>query len=202
MIKIRDFDILELISKTAQYMSSGEILQLDYRFKNHPTEEVYFDLIRQKTASLISAACELGGLTTTKLKKDCRSLRKFGMNLGMAFQIRDDLFDLYGNENLTGKDTGLDVKRNSFTLPIIHSLQTLSKKDRNSLLNIINQKNFSRNDISDLKQLIEKGNGYNYANLKIEEFTQSAIDTISYFPNSDYKNSMVNLANYNQERVQ
>ena len=202
MIKIRDFDILELISKTAQYMSSGEILQLDYRFKNHPTEEVYFDLIRQKTASLISAACELGGLTTTKSQKDCRSLRKFGMSLGMAFQIRDDLFDLYGNENLTGKDTGLDVKRNSFTLPIIHSLQTLSKKDRNLLLNIINQKNFSRNDISDLKELIEKGNGYNYANLKIEEFTQSAIDTILYFPDSDYKNSMVDLANYNQERVQ
>ena len=202
MIKLKDFDILDLISKTAEFMSAGEILQLDYRFSKHPTEDIYFDLIRQKTASLIASGCELGALTTSKSNKDCESMRSFGYNLGMAYQIRDDLFDLLGNESHTGKDKGIDVKKNTLTLPIIHSFRSLSKPESRSLLELVKMKNKTKDTIKKIMQLVEKGNGFDYAQKKISHFTQSAIESLSPYPNSIYKESMINLARFNRARVQ
>lgn len=202
MIKLKDFDVLDLISKTAEFMSAGEILQLEYRFKKHPTEEIYFDLIRQKTASLIASGCELGALTTSKSKKDCEAMRSYGMNLGMAYQIRDDLFDLLGNENRTGKDVGIDVKRNTLTLPIIHSVQSLSIPDSRILLKMVKMKQKSSDTLAEITKLVEKGNGFEYARKKIDLFTHTAVESLSQYPDSIYKESMIKLARFNKNRVQ
>ena len=202
MIKIRDFDALDIISQTAEYMSSGELIQLDYRFKKHPTEEAYFELIRQKTACLIAAGCELGALTTTKKKDDRKSMRDFGLNLGMAYQIRDDLFDLLGEESQMGKDKGIDVKKNNLTLPIIHSLQSLENNDRERLLSIIKKKNKTNELFSEINDLVERGNGFIYAQDKIEFFTQKAIKSIKRYPESDFKDSMIYIAQFNILRNQ
>ena len=201
MIRLKDFDILDLISKTAELMSSGEILQLDYRYKKRPSEKIYFNLIRQKTASLIATGCELGALTTSKSKQDCKFMSSYGYNLGMAYQIRDDLFDLLGNESYTGKDKGIDVKKNTLTLPIIHSIQSLSKSESRSLLELVKMKQKTKDALTEIMQLVKKGNGFDYAQEKIDHFTQSAIESLSQYPDSIYKNSMINLARFNRIRV-
>ena len=201
MIRLKDFDILDLISKTAELMSSGEILQLDYRYKKRPSEKIYFNLIRQKTASLIATGCELGALTTSKSKQDCKFMSSYGYNLGMAYQIRDDLFDLLGNESYTGKDKGIDVKKNTLTLPIIHSIQSLSKSESRSLLELVKMKQKTKDALTEIMQLVKKGNGFDYAQEKIDHYTQSAIESLSQYPDSIYKNSMINLARFNRIRV-
>ena len=201
MIKLKDFDILDVISKTAELMSSGEILQLDYRYKKHPSEDTYFDLISQKTASLIATGCELGALTTSRSKKDRESMRSYGFNMGMAYQIRDDLFDLLGNESHTGKDTGIDVKKNTLTLPIIHSLQSLSKSESRSLLKLVKMKHKTKDTLTEIIQLVEKSNGFDYSQEKIDYYTRSAIESLSPYPDSIYKNSMISLAQFNRTRV-
>ena len=121
MIGIKDFDALEQISKTAEKLSAGEILQIEKSITKSMTEDVYFDIINQKTASLIATSCELGAITTSKTDQDRKATFNFGQNLGMAFQIKDDLFDLLGKESDTGKNSGGDVKRNLMTLPLIYS---------------------------------------------------------------------------------
>ena len=201
MIKLKDLDILDVISKTAELMSSGEILQLDYRYKKHPSEDTYFDLISQKTASLIATGCELGALTTSRSKKDRESMRSYGFNMGMAYQIRDDLFDLLGNESHTGKDTGIDVKKNTLTLPIIHSLQVLSKSESRSLLKLVKMKHKTKDTLTEIIQLVKKSNGFDYALEKIDYYTRSAIESLSPYPDSIYKNSMISLAQFNRTRV-
>ena len=201
MIKLKDFDILDVISKTAELMSSGEILQLDYRYKKHPSEDTYFDLISQKTASLIATGCELGALTTSRSKKDRESMRSYGFNMGMAYQIRDDLFDLLGNESHTGKDTGIDVKKNTLTLPIIHSLQSLSKSESRSLLKLVKMKHKTKDTLTEIIQLVKKSNGFDYSQEKIDYYTRSAIESLSPYPDSIYKNSMISLAQFNRTRV-
>ena len=182
-------------------MSSGEILQLDYRYKKHPSEKFYFNLIRQKTASLIATGCKLGALTTSKSKQDCKFMSSYGYNLGMAYQIRDDLFDLLGNESYTGKDKGIDVKKNTLTLPIIHSIQSLSKSESRSLLELVKMKQKTKDALTEIMQLVKKGNGFDYAQEKIDHYTQSAIESLSPYPDSIYKNSMINLAQFNRTRV-
>jgi len=201
MVKLKDFDILDAISKTAELMSSGEILQLDYRYKKHPSEKIYFELIRQKTASLIATGCELGALTTSKSEQDCKSMSSYGFNLGMAYQIRDDLFDLLGNESYTGKDKGIDVKKNTLTLPIIHSIQSLSKSESRSLLKLVKMKQKTKDALTEIMQLVKKGNGFDYAQEKIDYYTQSAIESLSTYRDSIYKNSMITLAQFNSTRV-
>ena len=201
MIKLKDFDVLDIMSKTAELMSSGEILQLDQRFKKHPTEDIYFDLIRQKTASLIATGCELGALTTSRSEQDCKSMSSYGYNLGMAYQIRDDLFDLLGNESYTGKDSGIDVKKNTLTLPVIHSLQTLPKSESHTLLNLVKMKHKSKDTLTEIMQLVKKGDGFVYAQEKIDYYTQSAIESLSAYADSIYKNSMITLAQFNSTRV-
>ena len=140
MIGIKDFDALERISATAEKLSTGEILQIEKSITGSMTEEVYFDMINQKTASLIATSCELGAITTSKSEKDRRATFDFGDNLGMAFQIKDDLFDLVGSEHDTGKNSGGDVKKNMMTLPLIHSYRNLSRSDNRQLIRLLGKK--------------------------------------------------------------
>ena len=137
MVGLKNFDALELISNTAEKLSAGEIMQIEKSLTRNMPKDVYYDMINQKTASLIAASCELGAITTTNEQKDRESVFSYGENLGMAFQIKDDLFDFLGSENQTGKDAGGDVKQNMITLPLIYSIDNADRSNRNRLKSLV-----------------------------------------------------------------
>ena len=201
MIKLKDFEVLELISGTAEQMSSGEILQIEKNFRKSVSEKLYYDVISRKTASLFSASCELGSLTTTNNLEDRKAMKDFGQNFGMAFQIKDDLFDLLARESDIGKDVAHDVKKSMITLPYIHSFRTLKKSDQKRMNTIIRTKKKTPKIIRELRNLIEKGGGFDYARNKIEYFSNNAMVAIKTYEDSSYKKSMVDLLVFNAHRT-
>ena len=200
MVSLKDFEALELISKTAEKLSAGEILQMEKSITRNMTKNIYYDMINQKTASLISSSCELGAITTSKSDIDRKATSEYGKNLGMAFQIKDDLFDFLGSEFQTGKESGGDVKKNMLTLPLIYSIESTSRKERNRLKAIIRKKKKSSETIMEIKEIIEKSGGFNYANEKLDEFSFNAIDSISSYSDGEIKNSLIELVHFNKER--
>ena len=201
MIVLKDFAALEVISKAAEDLSAGEILQIEKIFRRTLSEDVYFTMIYQKTASLIGASCELGAITTTKKDEDRKAMKTFGDKLGMAFQIKDDLFDLLGSENETGKDHGTDVKKNMVTLPVIYSLQNLKKSDSKRLSTLMKRKKKPHKVLNELKELVDVGGGFKYAMTKLDEFSNQALDAISPYSDSVYKQSMTDLIAFNAQRT-
>ena len=200
MVSLKDFEALDLISKTAEKLSAGEILQMEKSITRNMTKNIYYDMINQKTASLISSSCELGAITTSKSDKDRKATSEYGKNLGMAFQIKDDLFDFLGSEFQTGKESGGDVKKNMLTLPLIYSIESTSRKERNRLKAIIRKKKKSSETIMEIKEIIEKSGGFNYANKKLDEFSSNAIDSISSYNDGEIKNSLIELVHFNKDR--
>ena len=200
MVSLKDFEALDLISKTAEKLSAGEILQMEKSITRNMTKNIYYDMINQKTASLISSSCELGAITTSKSDKDRKATSEYGKNLGMAFQIKDDLFDFLGSEFQTGKESGGDVKKNMLTLPLIYSIESTNRKERNRLKAIIRKKKKSSETIMEIKEIIEKSGGFNYANKKLDEFSSNAIDSISSYNDGEIKNSLIELVCFNKNR--
>lgn len=201
MVGIRDFDALEKISYTAEKLSAGEILQLEKSITRSMTEDVYFDMISQKTASLIATSCELGAITTKKTDENRKATHDFGENLGMAFQIKDDLFDIVGSEYDTGKDSGSDVKKNMMTLPLIYSSTHMDRSNKRKLKKLLNVKKKNKSVLKDIQILIEQTGGIDYANKKLDEYSNRALDALSIYPESEYKMSLVNLVSFNKSRV-
>ena len=201
MVGLKDFSALQLIADTAEKLASGEILQIEKSLTRSMTEDVYFDMIYQKTASLISTSCELGAITSTGEEQDRKAMVTYGTKLGMAFQVKDDLFDLLGSENKTGKDIGADVKRNMVTLPLIYTYKKLSKLETRQVKKILSLKKKSRTNLNDLKEIVHGAGGFNYAKQKIDEFNNQALDAILPYPDSPYKQSMVDLVSFNTQRT-
>tara|TARA_B100000767_G_scaffold270888_1_gene295464 strand:+ start:916 stop:1905 length:990 start_codon:yes stop_codon:yes gene_type:complete len=201
MIGIRDFDALEKISNTAEKLSAGEILQLEKSITGSMTEEVYFNMISQKTASLIATSCELGAITTSKLAKDRKATHDYGESLGMAFQIKDDLFDLMGSESDTGKNSGGDIKKNMKTLPLIFSLSNMDRLRKRKLNKLLSIKKKNKSVLTDIKNIVDETGGFKYAGQKLEEYSNKAIDSISSYPNSEYKKSLIDMVSFNSNRV-
>ncbi|MBH10126.1 MAG: polyprenyl synthetase [Candidatus Marinimicrobia bacterium] len=200
MIGIKDFTALEQISATAEKLSSGEILQIEKSITGSMTEDIYFNMINQKTASLIATSCELGAITTTKNARDRVATYNFGDNLGMAFQIKDDLFDLMGTENETGKNSGGDVKRNMITLPLIYTYEKSSIISKRKLKYLIKKKKKTTKILDEIKNLVESTGGFEYAKNKLDEFSNKALDAISMYPDSPVKNSLIDLVAFNSSR--
>lgn len=201
MVGLKDFAALQLIADTAEKLAAGEILQIEKALTRSMTEEVYFDMIYQKTASLMSTSCELGAITSTGKDRDRKAMVIYGTKLGMAFQVKDDLFDLLGSENQTGKDMGADVKRNMMTLPLIHTYEKLSKVETRQIKKILSLKKKSSANLADLKMIVDGAGGFTYAKQKIDEFNHQALDAISPYPDSPYKQSMVDLISFNVHRT-
>ena len=201
MIRLKDFDALEKISITAEQLSAGEILQIEKSITRSMDEDVYFDMINQKTASLIATSCELGAITTTKTSEDRRATSSFGKNLGMAFQIKDDLFDLLGKEIDTGKNSGGDVKKNMVTLPLIFVKNNMSKFEYRELRKLLNKKRKSNAIILKICDIVEDAGGIDYAKNKLDEYSDLARDSISSYPDSDIKKSLLGLVEFNISRV-
>jgi len=201
MVGLRDFDALEQISITAEKLSAGEILQIEKSITRSMTEEVYFEMIGQKTASLIATSCELGAITTTKKDNDRAATHTFGQNLGLAFQIKDDLFDLLGSESDTGKNSGGDVKQNMVTLPLIFSKANMSRLEYRELKKLLRTKKKNRSIIKKISDMVEEAGGIDYAKKKLDEFSELAVNAINVYPESEVKTSLIDLVAFNASRV-
>ena len=197
MIRLKDFDALEKISNTAEKLSAGEILQIEKTFTKSMDEETYFEMIEQKTASLIATSCELGAITSTKNEKDRKAAYYFGQNFGIAFQIKDDVFDLLGHEKDTGKNGGGDVKKNMITLPLIFAKNNLSKNGKNKLTKLMKKKKKDKKVLRQINELVMEVGGIDYAKKKINYYSELAINAIDFYPESSIKESLSDLVSFN-----
>ena len=193
-----DFDLLKIISVAVREMSEGELLQIEKARTLDITEEVYYDIIRQKTATLIAACCSLGAASVKPNSNDIEILRKFGELIGMAFQIKDDLFD-YGTRKI-GKPTGIDIKEQKMTLPLIYTINNCTTKERNWIVNSIKRHNKDQRRVKDLIELVKNKGGLDYAVQKMKYFQSEALKLIKNYPESHYKDALVMMVNYVIER--
>ncbi len=193
-----DFDLLRIISVAVREMSEGELLQIEKARLLDIDEEVYYSIIKKKTASLIAACCSLGAASVKPNSQVVDQMREFGELIGLAFQIKDDLFD-YGEDKI-GKPTGIDIKEQKMTLPLIHTMNTASKKERDWLINSIKNHNRDRKRVKEVISLVKQRGGLDYAINKMQEFKQQAMDILKKFPETEYRKSLELMVNYVIER--
>ena len=189
-----DFDLLKIISTAVREMSEGELLQIEKARKLNITESVYFEIIRKKTATLIAACCEMGAQSVIASKAEVENMRQFGEYIGIAFQIKDDLFD-YGAEKI-GKPTGIDIKEQKMTLPLIYTLNNCSKKERKWIINSIKNYNTDKVRVKELIQFVKSKGGIEYAVTKMKEYKIKALFILEKNPDSPYKKSLELMVNY------
>lgn len=189
-----DFDLLKIISIAVREMSEGELLQIEKARKLDITEAIYYEIIRQKTATLIAACCSLGAASVKPGSSHIEAMRKFGELIGMAFQIKDDLFD-YGDAQI-GKPTGIDIKEQKMTLPLIYVLNQASKKDKRWLINSIKNHNKDAKRVKEVIAFVKQNGGLDYAISKMKAFQTEALQILESYPESDYKNSLNLMVDY------
>ena len=193
-----DFDLLKIISTAVREMSEGELLQIEKARKLDITESVYFEIIRKKTATLIAACCEMGSQSVMAPKTEVENMRQFGEYIGMAFQIKDDLFD-YGTQKI-GKPTGIDIKEQKMTLPLIHTLNNCSKKEKKWVVNSIKNYNTDKVRVNELIHFVKEKGGLDYAVSKMKEYQKMALAILQKYPDSTYKESLELMVNFVIER--
>ncbi|WP_116772472.1 polyprenyl synthetase family protein [Maribacter litoralis] len=193
-----DFDLLKIISVAVREMSEGELLQIEKARRLDITEEVYYDIIRQKTATLIAACCSLGACSVKPESIDVETFRKFGKLCGMAFQIKDDLFD-YGGEKI-GKPTGIDIKEQKMTLPLIYALNNCSKKEKSWVINSIKNHNKNRKRVKEVIAFVKEKGGLDYAVSKMLQYRNEALELLDTYPDSEYKSALQLMVNYVVDR--
>jgi octaprenyl-diphosphate synthase len=193
-----DFDHLHILSDAVRKMSEGELLQLEKSRKLNLSEAVYFQIVTNKTASLLASACAAGAFSTSQDKSITEQMRAFGENVGIAFQIKDDLFD-YGDAE-TGKPKGNDIKEKKLTLPIIHTLNKVDKSTKSRLIYILKNKNTDRSGISFVIDTVRNSGGVAYAEKKMLEYRDKALDMLNHFPASAVRNELESLVRFTTDR--
>ncbi len=191
---------LKITSRAVKRMSEGELLQIQKNRKFEVTEDTYFRIISDKTASLITACCELGAASTSKDKNEIQLLSDFGENIGVAFQLRDDLLDYIGKKKIMGKSSGTDLKEKKFTLPLIHSLNNSSKKEAKEIMHLVKNGSYSKSRAIVL-DFIKAHNGIEYTVERTSEYCQTAKSKINGFSSSDTKETMIKFVDFISERV-
>ena len=194
-VENEDYDLLKIVSSAVKDMSEGELLQIEKARKLDIEESVYFDIIRKKTAVLISSCCACGASSMNQNKEIIKKLYLFGEKVGIAFQIKDDLFD-YTQSSFIGKPTGIDIREQKMTLPLIYTLNNVDKKTKNRIINTV--KNHHKNDkkVADLIVLVKDTGGLKYASEIMKNYQKEALTILSEFPDSDAKNSLELLVDY------
>jgi octaprenyl-diphosphate synthase len=193
-----DFDLLKLISIAVREMSEGELLQIEKARKLDITEEIYFEIIRQKTATLIAACCGIGAASVGANQDTVQQMRKFGEYIGIAFQIKDDLFD-YSDEKI-GKPTGIDIKEQKMTLPLIHTLNTCSGKEKKWLINSVKKHNQNKKRVKEVITFVKENGGIEYTTNKMNDYKNKALAILENYPSSVYKDSLLQMIDYVVER--
>lgn len=193
-----DFDLLKLISIAVREMSEGELLQIEKARKLDITEDIYFDIIRQKTATLISACCGIGAASVGATNETVQQMRKFGEYIGIAFQIKDDLFD-YSDEKI-GKPTGIDIKEQKMTLPLIHTLNNCTKKEKAWIINSVKKYNKDKVRVKEVIAFVKNNGGIEYTISQMNDYKSKALAILNNYPESPYKKSLLQMIDYVVER--
>ena len=190
--------LLAVVARAVREMSEGELLQIEKARKLDITEEVYYEVIRQKTASLIATCCEAGAISVDRMDQT-ENMRIFGETVGLAFQLKDDIFD-YGEPGNIGKPTGLDIRERKMTLPLIYVLNNSTKEIRKELINIVKRHNENPNKVQRAVQLVIENGGIDYAHKKMLEFKEAALNLLTDIPESPSKTALIGLVEYTTNR--
>jgi len=193
-VKFKEFQVLEIVSNAVKEMSEGELLQIEKARKLDITEEVYFDIIRQKTASLIASCCATGASTVSEDIELIEKMRVFGEKVGIAFQIKDDLFD-YGIAEI-GKPVGIDIKEKKMTLPLIYALQESDWITKRRIIYYIRRKSDKQEYVKKVIDFVIEKGGLVYAAQAMNDYYQEALGMLSEFPDSSAKQSLIELLDY------
>ena len=197
-IENEDFDLLKIISEAVREMSQGELLQIEKARTLNITEEIYYDIIRQKTATLLASCCAIGAQSVRCNDEEVKKMHLFGELLGMAFQIKDDLFD-YGKQKI-GKPLGIDIKEKKMTLPLIYAINMASPFEKRQIINTVKNHNKNRKKVRELIQFVKDRGGLSYAKSRMEEYQKQALEILFEFPKSEYRNALELMVNFVIER--
>ena len=197
-IENEDFDLLKIISVAVREMSQGELMQIEKARKLDITEEIYYEIIRQKTAALLAACCAMGAQSVSASTDEVSKMHQFGELLGMAFQIKDDLFDY--SEQRIGKPTGIDIKEQKMTLPLIHALNVMEQSDKNWLIRTVKNHNKDKKRVREAIRRIKAAGGLEFAETKMEDYRSKAIDLLQEFPKNEYRDALELMVNFVIER--
>ncbi len=198
-VEHEEYELLRIVSQAVQQMSEGELLQMEKTRKLNITEEVYFEVIRQKTASLIAACCQAGAHASGASAEESRKMHRFGELVGTAFQIKDDLFD-YGDGQATGKPTGIDIKERKMTLPLIYTLQHSDKKQKRAITNILKNHNEEPDKVKEVMEMVIDSGGLSYSEERMNEYKEQAFELLYQFPEREARHALEGLVIYTTER--
>lgn len=199
-VENEEFDLLKIVSTSVKLMSEGELLQIEKARKLDIEEEVYFDIITKKTATLIASCCATGAKSANQSDEIIEQMRLFGEKVGISFQIKDDLFD-YGSGEDLGKPTGIDIKEKKMTLPLIYALKQADQSKRRKIINIVKQNNNSEKKIKEVIDFVIRSGGLEYATKRMLEYRDQALEILSQFEDNEAKESLKNLVLYTTERT-
>lgn len=198
-VQNKDFTLLELVSEAVREMSEGELLQIEKARKLDIDENIYFEIIRQKTATLIASCCGVGAASAGGSENEIVRMKEIGQLIGIAFQIKDDLFD-YELSNKTGKPTGIDIKESKMTLPLIYALSVSDRSEKRKIINIISNNTKEESKIKEVLDFVSHKKGIEYARERMCQYRDEALGMLAPFAESEYKTSLINLVNYTIER--
>lgn len=197
-MKNKDYQLLSIVNDAVTEMSEGELLQMEKARHLDIKEDIYYEIIRQKTASLIASCCAVGASSSGATEEVVTSMKEFGQNVGMAFQIKDDLFD-YGDDEI-GKPVGIDIKEKKMTLPLIYALSKASWLEKRRVIGIIRNHSEDSRKVREVIDFVKKSGGIEYATKVMDEFYQKAINLLAQFPDSNYKTSLTELVKFTIDR--
>ncbi len=198
-LKHQEFRLLQISSNAVNEIAVGELLQIEKARRLDIKEEVYYEIIQRKTASLIAAACSSGAASVTKDDEIIEKMRLFGEKIGIAFQIKDDLFD-FGTDDV-GKPLGIDIKEKKMTLPLIYALENASKSDKRKVINIIKRHNEDKNKVAEVINFVRNSGGLEYATKAMVQYKKEAFDILETFPASEAKTALRDLVTFVTERT-
>jgi octaprenyl-diphosphate synthase len=193
-----DYRILHILSDAVRKMSEGELLQLEKSRSLNLQEEVYFEIIRNKTASLLASACAAGAWSSSNNEEITEKMRQFGEKAGIAFQIKDDLFD-YSSDNV-GKPTGNDIKEKKLTLPLIYTLNTVDRSSKRQIIRVVKHNNKDRKKVDWVIEQVKQTGGIDYATKRMNEYKEEAIRILHQFPENEIRQGLEDLVRYVTER--
>jgi octaprenyl-diphosphate synthase len=193
-----DFEILKILSRAVKQMSEGELLQIEKSRTLNLSEDTYFEIIKNKTASLLASSCAAGCWSTTKNTEYTEKMRQFGERAGIAFQIKDDLFD-YGSADV-GKPTGNDIKEKKLTLPLIYTLNRVPESRKKEMIYILKNKHKTRTDIQFILEEVRSAGGLQYASDKMYQYRDLALEALTDCPQNEYTNGLKQLVNFTTDR--
>ncbi len=194
-----EFGLLKIVSTAVREMSEGELLQIEKARRLDIEEDIYYEIIRQKTASLIAACCASGAESVRQPQEVIDKMYEFGLATGMAFQIKDDLFD-YGEGGNIGKPTGIDIKEQKMTLPLIFALNNVEKKDKRFMINVVKNHNTDKEKVNQVIKMVIDSGGIDYATKKMHEYRDQALDTLKEMPDCPARTSLEQLVLFTTER--